>query len=225
MIQFTTPVLIVLGCSVFFVVLITLLIVYILSNENPKPYITPSLSLVNNPHEHYSWLSNTWTDWSSCIEDEQHRTRTVNCVDLSDDPVVDNKCKIDDKPEVTETQICKSYNWYIGDWTNWSACIFDVETKSDKETKTRDVHCVNIENMHIDDSFCFPDPKPDSKEKNDCVVQYHWYIGAWRDCSDCTDEEQHCTRPVICINGDDTTFPDSYCAEVTKPDSAKTQSC
>jgi len=113
-----------------------------------NPYGDP----VPPPPTTCSWVTGNWSDWSTCVNGSQTRTRTVTssvsgCVPTSA------------KPSETESRSCTvtSCDWITGAWSDWSICTNGTQTRT--RTVTSSV------------SGCVPtSAKPSETESRSCTV-------------------------------------------------------
>ena len=109
-------------------------------------------------------------------------------------------------------QTNSSYSWAAGPWPVQAPnCAWE----------TRVVACVDQTGAVVSNEFCTgPQPIDAQFTTNGCG--YVWQAGNWSAPSSTCSLSATETRSVVCVRGDGSTMPDSFCAGQTKPDTSQT---
>lgn len=164
----------------------------------------------------FHWETGSWGSCSKPCGGGQ-KTRNVQCVDGTGQPVAESKCT-NPKPARSQqcnTQMCASYAWKTGSWGSCSA-------PCGGGTQTRMVQCVDTNTgTAVSGSNCSGAKPTNSRSCNtQQCKQYAWDTGTWSACNvQCGKGKQ--TRTVNCIETNSgATASESNCSG-SKPQSSR----
>ena len=147
----------------------------------------------------YSWVTG---NWGICDQDN-NKSRTVECKDNNGNIVNDSYCSSQTKPSGTQQcpQPQKTYSWVTG---NWGICDQD-------NNQSRTVNCDDNNGVIVDDKYC-SQPKPPITQQ--CPPKtYSWVTGDWSIC----DQNNNQSRTVECQDNSEHKVDDKYCSQPKPP--------
>jgi len=159
-------------------------------------------------------------EWSDCISGQ--KSRTVSCLDTSDNVVANDNCIALDyyyvPPAVTKGcagEYDPEYSWRYGDW---SECIYNDYYSRWYQTRT--TTCVNTSGYVVNRNNCnYGGVREDDTDRIGCVG---WVLSDW---SECTGDMVQ-TRTLTCMDkANEVARDDIYCEGMTKPNAILEQGC